>query len=346
MTENPAYDDSVPERSLWISAPGIAAIESGLARPEDVVSTHAPVLVTTCYSAISRGTERLVYNGLVPASEHERMRAPFQSGDFDFPVKYGYANVGLVAPSEAADKAGLSGRLVFGLYPHQTAYYADPATLTAVPNGIPPRRAVLAANMETALNASWDAAPLPGERIAVVGCGLIGALLIYLCSRIPGVSVLAVETDPLKAEVLKRLGADRVDASPAEGGYDLVFHTSASQAGLQTALSLADKEARIIELSWYGDQPVNVSLGGRFHALRLQLRSSQVGTIPPAQASRWTFKRRLSTALALLADEVLDELLSPDAPFDELPATMAAICGIKQPTDLRAPLFCQVVRYL
>ncbi|GAA3949129.1 zinc-binding alcohol dehydrogenase [Allohahella marinimesophila] len=345
MTATAAPDHIVPARALWITAPRTATIEGGAVRPEDVETTEAPVLVNTCYTAISRGTERLVYNGLVPTSEHARMRAPFQSGDFTFPVKYGYANVGRVAPSPAADHAGLSGHHVFGLYPHQTAFYADPATLSLVPDSVPVRRAVLAANMETALNACWDAAPLPGDRIAVVGCGLVGALIVYLCARIPGVSVLAVETDSLKAEVLQRLGAASVQSAPAEGGYDLVFHASATQAGLHTAISLAEKAARIVELSWYGDQAVSIGLGGRFHALRLQLHSSQVGTIPPAQAARWSFRRRLATALELLADDRLDALLSPDASFDELPDTMATVCGSGPLHKGPAPLFCQVVRY-
>ena len=338
-------DAAVAARAFWVTAPGKGVIQNVTAHPEDAGTCDAPVLVHTCFSAISRGTERLVFNGLVPASEHERMRAPFQSGSFNFPIKYGYANVGHVEPSPAADQAGLSGRYVFGLYPHQTAFYAAPASLTVLPVNVPPRRAVLAANMETALNACWDAKPLPGDRIAVVGCGLVGALLISLCARIPGVAVTAVETDPLKAATLKQLGAARVEPAPAEGGHDLVFHASATASGLQTAVSLAEKEARIIELSWYGDQRVDIGLGGRFHALRLQLRCSQVGTIPPAQAARWSFKRRITMALALLDDERLDMLLSEDGAFEALPSIMSTVCGLHTAPLTQMPVFCQIISY-
>jgi 2-desacetyl-2-hydroxyethyl bacteriochlorophyllide A dehydrogenase len=284
--------------SLWVTGPRCAELRSEpLAAPGT-----GEVLVGAHYSAISRGTERLVFEGRVPPSERERMRAPFQAGAFPYPVKYGYASVGRVLWGSAA----LRGRTVFCLYPHQSAYVVPEASVLPVPEQVPAARAVLAANMETALNGIWDAELRAGDRVCVVGAGVVGCLVAYLAARHPGVCVTMVDVDGRKARVVESLGAAFAppDAAPSE--CDVVLHASGSPAGLSTALAAAGVEARVVELSWFGDQRVELPLGEAFHAKRLSVRSSQVGRLPPYQAPRWSHRRRLGAALALLEDAALD----------------------------------------
>jgi threonine dehydrogenase-like Zn-dependent dehydrogenase len=289
-------------------------------------------LVHTLYSGISRGTELLVHRGGVPPSEHVRMRAPHQEGDFPFPVKYGYCNVGRVVTGPAE----LIAREVFCLYPHQSAYVVDAGALHVLPEGVPAHRAVLAASMETALNAVWDAELKAGDRVAVVGAGAIGLLVAYLAARHPGTEVEVIDVDRARAEAARALDLKLVEPGAARGDADLVVHASASSAGLQTALDLAAREATVLELSWYGEATAALALGGAFHALRLRLRSSQVGSLPPSQQPRWTHHRRLALALRLLADDRLERLIDASAPFAELPSVMqrmasgelAALCHL------------------
>jgi len=278
------------------------------------------VLVHARASAISRGTERLVCLGQVPAGEADRMRAPFQSGDFPFPVKYGYACVGTVAEGKTA----LQGRSVFCLHPHQTSFVVPEAACRPVPDGVPAHRAALAANMETALNALWDGKPSPADHICVVGGGVVGLLIAYLCAQMPGTAVTVVDTDPARARIADAFGCRFCEPDAAPADQDLVFHASASAAGLETALSAAGKEARVVEVSWYGDKAVPVSLGAAFHSQRLQLLSSQVGTIPPDRRNRWTYARRLSAALDLLIDPRLDLLITTRMSFTDLPGQLPA----------------------
>lgn len=280
-------------------------------------------LVQTLHSAISRGSELLVHRGGVPASERVRMRAPHQQGEFPFPVKYGYSNVGRVLQGPAE----LLGREVFCLYPHQSAYVVDAASLLPLPAGVPARRAVLAANMETALNGVWDAELKAGDRVTVVGAGVVGLLVAQLAARHPGVEVQVVDVDPAKAAAAAALGLTLVAPAAAHGDADVVVHASGSPAGLQTALGLAATEAIVLELSWYGDTAAALALGGPFHALRLRLRSSQVGALPPSQRPRWTHRRRLALALRLLADDRLDRLIDASAPFSALPSVMQRLAS-------------------
>jgi threonine dehydrogenase-like Zn-dependent dehydrogenase len=305
--------------AFWLRAPGIGEIrpvtlpEPG---PEDV-------LVRTLRSAVSRGTETLVFRGGVPPSQYAAMRAPFQEGDFPAPVKYGYLNVGAVqrGPQE------LCGRTVFCLYPHQSAYVVPRGAVTVVPDGVPPSRAVLAGTVETAVNALWDAGPLLGDRVAVVGAGMVGCCLARLLSRFPAVQVTLVDVDPGRAEVAAALGVDFALPADAAGGCDLVMHASATSAGLQRSLELLAPEGTVIELSWYGDRDVELSLGGTFHSSRLAIRASQVGTISPARARRRTTADRLSLALALLRDPAFDALVTGQSHFSELPEVMARLAA-------------------
>jgi len=301
-------------------------------------AVHSPtagnVLVHAQASAISRGTERLVFLGQIPLGEVDRMRAPFQCGGFPFPVKYGYACVGTVAEGETA----LKGRSVFCLHPHQTSFVVPEAACRPVPDDVPAHRAALAANMETALNALWDGKPSPADHISVVGGGVVGLLIAYLCAKIPGTTVTVVDTDEARSEIATAFGCRFCGPDEAPPEQDLVFHASASAAGLETALSSAGKEARVVEVSWYGDRTVPVSLGASFHSQRLQLISSQVGTIPPDRRNRWTYARRLSAALELLNDPQLDLLITRRISFHDLPGQLPAYL-----TDADAGLAAVVV---
>jgi len=281
------------------------------------------VLVRTLFSGISRGTETLVFRGAVPPSEHERMRAPFQEGDFGGPVKYGYSNVGIVEEGPE----GLLGRIVFCLFPHQTRFAVPAAAVQPVPAAVPPQRAVLAANLETAINGLWDAAPAIGDRICIVGGGVVGLLVGWLAAAIPGCRVELVDVNPARASQARALGMAFAAPDEAVPEADLVIHASGNPAGLPTALRLAGVEATILEMSWYGTQPVTLALGEAFHSRRLKLRSSQVGSIAARQRARWSHTRRLRLALDLLADPRLDALVTGDTAFDDLPTLMARLAA-------------------
>jgi NADPH:quinone reductase-like Zn-dependent oxidoreductase len=317
-----------PAEALWYVGPGRAEI-----RPEpDRAPASGEVRVRTLYGALSRGTERLVLSGRVPESEHGRMRAPFMAGTFPFPVKYGYATVGSVEDGPAE----LAGKTVFALYPHQDLFTLPVDAVVPLPDGVPPARAVLAANMETALNALWDGSPGPADRIAVVGGGIVGLLIARLCARMPGTEVTLVDIVSERGAVARALGAGFATPEEAPRDCDLVFHASANAKGLTTALALAGEEATIVELSWYGAGEVAVPLGEAFHSRRLRLVASQVGKVAPSHRSRWTHGRRLAAALVLLDDPALDLLLAPAIDFAELPGRIPALLA---PTgDARCPL--------
>ncbi len=307
-------------RAWWITGAGKGEIqETPLAEPDDVEEGKL-VTVQALYSGISRGTESLVFHGRVPRSEYSAMRAPFQGGDFPWPVKYGYASVGKVVEGPAE----LVGQTVFCLYPHQNRYRVPVSAVTPLPKDLPAERAILAANMETAVNGLWDGAPAVGDRIAVVGLGVVGLLVAWLASRIPGTRVTAIDTNPERQAVAEQLGLTFSSESGADD-HDLVIHASGHPSGLETALGLAGQEATIVEMSWYGDQLVSAPLGAAFHPRRLTLKSSQVGQIVPSRVPRWDYRKRLALALELLQDEALDALITGECRFDDLPKSMAGI---------------------
>jgi len=317
--------------ALWYSQPGQAEIrQENLALPGP-----DEVRVEALFGALSRGTEALVFGGRVPESEYERMRAPFMAGAFPFPVKYGYATVGRI---EDGPKT-LLGRPVFTLYPHQDLFNIPASAAIALPEDLPPERAVLAANMETALNAVWDAGPGPADRIAVVGAGTVGALVAYLCGRLPGAEVTLVDINPARAELARALGVNFAEPEAAQGDCDLVVHASGHPAGLDASLALAGDEATVLELSWYGNAAVTASFGGAFHSRRLRLVSSQVGRIAPSHRPRWTHGRRLAAALGLLADARLDALLAPAVAFHDLPRRLPDILAAG------SGILCQPITY-
>ncbi len=317
-------------RAFWLDSPGRGEIrESALPEPgED------QVLVRSLYSGVSRGTETLVFRGGVPGNQYSAMRAPFQEGDFPGPVKYGYLNVGVVEEGPAA----LTGRTVFCLYPHQTRYVVPAHAVTPVPDGVPAGRAVLAGTVETAVNALWDAAPLVGDRIAVVGGGMVGCSVAALLARFPGVRVQLVDADPARAGTADALGVGFALPADALGDCDLVVHASATEQGLGRALELLRPEGTVVELSWYGDRKVSLPLGEAFHSRRLTVRGSQVGTVSPARAHRG-YADRLALALDLLADPALDALITGESAFEDLPGVMPRLAS----GDL--PALCHRVRY-
>jgi len=317
--------------AFWLRAPGHGEI-----RP---VALPAPgqgdVVVRTLRSGVSRGTETLVFRGGVPPSQYAAMRAPFQEGDFPGPVKYGYLNVGAVEEGPAE----LRGRTVFCLYPHQTAYVVPAAAVTVVPDGVPAARAVLAGTVETAVNALWDAAPLLGDRVAVVGAGMVGCCVARLLSRFPALEVTLVDVDPGRAGVAAALEVGFASPDDAVGGCDLVVHASATSAGLQRSLELLAPEGTVIDLSWYGDSEVKLSLGGAFHSGRLAIRASQVGTVSPARRTSRTTADRLALALDLLRDPAFDALVTGQSRFGELPDVMARLA------EGSLPALCHTITY-
>ncbi|WP_433281233.1 dehydrogenase [Micromonospora sp. CA-244673] len=317
-------------RAFWLRAPG-----EGELRPVALAPPGpGEVLVRARYSGVSRGTETLVFTGRVPADQHAAMRAPFQEGDFPAPVKYGYLSVGTVE----AGPAELRGRTVFCLHPHQTAYVVPADAVVVVPDQVPAARAVLAGTVETAVNALWDAAPLVGDRVTVVGGGMVGCCVAAVLARFPGVRVELVDADPARAAVAAALGVDFALPADAAGDRDLVVHASATAEGLQRALELLRPDRTVLELSWYGDRPVTLALGGAFHSKRLGIRSSQVGTVSPRRADR-SYADRLAVALDLLADPAFDALLTGRSRFADLPDVLDRLASG------RLPALCHLITY-
>jgi threonine dehydrogenase-like Zn-dependent dehydrogenase len=317
--------------AFWLRAPGCGEIRP-VTLPEP---REDDVMVRTLHSGVSRGSEMLVFRGGVPPGQYAAMRAPFQEGEFPGPVKYGYLNVGAVEQGPAE----LCGRTVFCLYPHQTAYVVPAAAVTVVPEGVPPARAVLTGTVETAVNALWDAAPLIGDRVTVVGAGMVGCCVARLLSLLPAVQVTLVDVDADRADVAAALGVDFALPGDAAEGRDLVVHASASSAGLQRSLDLLAPEGTVIDLSWYGDTEVRLSLGGAFHARRLGIRASQVGTLSPARSARRSTADRLALALELLRDPAFDALITGQSRFCELPDVMARMAAGS------LPALCQTITY-
>lgn len=318
-------------RAIWYAEKGVVDL-----RPETLRRPKPDeVLVRMLFSGISRGTERLILNGSVPEMEWKRMRAPMQEGDFPFPVKYGYCGVGVI--EQGPDD--LMGRTVFCLHPHQDRFVVPALSTIPLPEWVPARRAVLGANMETALNALWDSGAGPADCIVVVGAGVLGLLIAKLCVALPGARVTLVDVANERRVLASQMGVNFASPDNAPLEADLVFHTSASASGLETALRVAGQEARVIEMSWYGNSAISANLGGTFHSRRLSLISSQVGQIAASHRPRWTYRRRLEAALGLLADPVLDLLLGDDLEFDDAPVRLPDL--LKQSSSGMPP----VIRY-
>lgn len=312
----PALEAQGP-RALWYTGIGEAEF-----RREPLCSVPPDGAgVATLWTGVSRGTERLVFQGAVPPEVADRMQAPAQGGSFPFPVKYGYCAVGCIERT---------GEIVFSLQPHQEAFVATREALCLIPPDVPPRRALLAAHMETALNALWDSGAGPGDRVVVVGAGVVGLLVAFLAARMPGAEVVAIDRDGSRQPVVEMLGAGFRRSRDACGEADIVFHASASADGLALALSLAGNEGTIVELSWH-PREVAVPLGLDFHVRRLRLVSSQVGAVAPSHRPRWNRRRRLAKALELLGDDRLDALITEEIVFDDLPAALPRLLANDAP---------------
>lgn len=318
-------------RAYWLSAPGTGEI-----RTEVLPACGTDeVLVHTRFSGVSRGTESLVFRGGVPADQYAAMRAPFQQGNFPGPIKYGYLSVGTVEQGPSA----LCGKPVFCLYPHQDRYVVPASAVVPAPEGVPLRRAVLAGMLETAVNAVWDVPPLVGDRIAIVGAGVVGCCVARLAANTPGADVTLVDVDPSRAAVAQALGVGFALPTDAPHECDVVFHASASSAGLQLALDLLGFEGRVVELSWYGNHTVELALGGAFHSRRLGIVASQVSQVAPARRGHRSLHQRLALALEILRDPAFDVLLTGTSRFDELPAVMPRLA------DRSLPALCHVIAY-
>lgn len=328
-------DHSMPTRAIWYCGAGVIEI-----RDDVLKALHSDdVLVETHYSGVSRGTERLVFSGNVPESELDRMRAPFQEGTFPYPVKYGYCASGKVIDG----RPDLIGQHVFALHPHQERFVIPADMAVPIPPSVPLKRATLAANMETALNALWDSGAGPGDTVVVVGGGVVGLLVTYLCARLPGTSVTLIDPEPRRADVASSLGAryapDLAAVDIGEHRADIAFHTSATAEGLATAMASVGFEGTVVEMSWFGTSTTPVALGGAFHSQRIGLVSAQVGHVAASRRSRWSHRRRLEKALDLLADPALDVLVGEDIAFEAAPIELAKALAL--PAHGLAP----VIRY-
>jgi threonine dehydrogenase-like Zn-dependent dehydrogenase len=311
-------NDERRARALWIESAGRASLRDEPLRP--LVNDDVEIAAT--YGGVSRGTESLVFQGKVPPELFESMRCPHQAGELSFPVKYGYCSVGRITAGAAP-----VGQRVFCLHPHQDRYVVSARDAVPIPDAVPDRRAVLAANMETAVNGLWDAAPAIGARVAVIGAGAVGLLSASLLSKIPGVELQVIDIDPRKAGACRALGLDLSTPDRATRDCDLVLHASGSPAGLELALELAGFEASIVELSWFGQKAVTLGLGGRFHNARLRIQSSQVGHVAASQRPRWSYRRRMELALRLLENPAYDALVSEPVPFEVLPSALPELLG-------------------
>jgi NADPH:quinone reductase-like Zn-dependent oxidoreductase len=310
--------------------------EKGELRREELPAPGpGEALVRSLYSGISKGTEIVVHKARVPECVAEEMAAPHQEGSFPSPVKFGYLSVGVVEDGPA----DWLGKTVFCLHPHQDRYIVPVASLTEVPDNVPARRAVLTGTVETAVNALWEAGPRLGDRVAVIGAGLVGGMVAQLLGTFPLGRLQLIDIDPAKRAFAETLGVDFSHPDDALPDCDIVIHCSASQAGLERALQLVGDEGEIIEMSWYADRNVTLPLGEDFHARRLSIRASQVGVVARARRHRRTNADRLKLAVSLLADPVFDTFLTGTSAFTELPDVVQRL------SDGSLDALCHVIEY-
>ncbi|MEM9277847.1 MAG: zinc-binding alcohol dehydrogenase [Pseudomonadota bacterium] len=324
---------------LSYSAPYKAAIET-VQIPEIKAEN---VLLKTLFSGISRGTESLVYAGKVPESEWKRMRCPFMSGSFAFPVTYGYACVCEVIGLGEKTSGLKPGDRVFVLHPHQDIFSVPESSCNLLPPSIPTSRAVLSANMETALNAVWDAEISGNPFCAIIGAGVVGLITAHAVRKVAGLDPVIFDLKPEKERHATEMGFRFINSSGIDKteiqDFELIFHTSASAGGLQSAIDMAAFEAKIIEMSWYGENPVSLNLGGAFHSKRLKILSSQVGTIASAKRNKLDYAGRMQQAITLLDDPRLDTLLGSAIDFHDLPNHLHDIFSPQ------SDVLCQVIEY-
>ncbi len=291
------------------------------------------VRVRTRLSAISPGTEMLIYRGQMPSGMAADETLAALRGDLTYPLKYGYAAVGEVVDLGPGVASDWFGRLVFAFQPHQRCFVASVTALHPLPDDVPPERAVLLPNMETAVNLLMDGAPLIGERVVVLGQGVVGLLTTALLARFPLAALVTFDRYPLRRQMGLDLGAtlsldplasDAVEAARAHlgaqgfyDGADLTYEVSGNPQALDLALQLTGFAGRVILGSWYGTKRAALDLGGRFHRSRIRLISSQVSTLAPEHTARWDKARRLDVAWQMLRDLPPIAWITHRIPFDQ-----------------------------
>lgn len=318
-------------RAFWVTGPGVGEIKTEAIDDP----SGQEIRVRTLYSGVSRGTETLVFQGRVPASQHQRMKCPFQVGQFGQAVKYGYISVGRVESD-----GDLAGRNVVCLHPHQDRYVVPRSAVTVLPEGFDPAIAVLAPNMETAVNGVWDCRPQRGDRVTVIGAGVVGALVAWRMQAEVDHPVQLVDLQPSRAGIAEALGLSFAIPADAWIERNLVVHASGSPAGLRRALELAGDDGRIVEMSWFGDRQIELPLGEAFHSRRLTIQCSQVGALPPHMRDSMDFAGRMRVVLdALSGHPELRVLINSEGSFESLPQTM------KRLAEGAPEVLCHRVRY-
>lgn len=284
------------------------------------------VLVQTLLSAISPGTELLLYRGQFPDGLAVDENIAALAGEFHYPLRYGYSCVGRVLQIGAGVDARWSGRLVFAFNPHESAFLARIENLLPIPENLTPEQAAFLPNMETAINLVMDGRPLIGERVAVVGQGVIGLLTTALLASFPLKSLVTLDRYALRRQASLNLGAHASLDPEAAGfvqnlssllpsGSDLTLELSGSPAALDQAIGLTGFDGRVIIGSWYGQKRASLDLGGRFHRSRIRLISSQVSTIAAELSGRWDKARRFSLAWEMLRTVRPERLVSKRVPI-------------------------------
>lgn len=277
--------------------------------------------IKALYSLISTGTERLVASGKVPEELHASMQVPYMEGSFSLPVKYGYSLVGEVVDGPE----NLKRKIVHLLHPHQDYCVVLAEDVFVIPREIPSQRAILASNLETALNALWDSGVSAGDKVMVAGFGIIGSLVVRLLTLMPAVQVMVIDTDPNRKKLAETMGFSTAHAEELDADFDLAFHCSGHETGLQTCIDKAGPEGKVIEMSWYGNKPVTLNLGGTFHSQRKSIISSQVSSLPASKQARWNFYRRKQVVFELLKNPAFDQHIAATIAFQELPALFEKI---------------------
>ena len=318
---------SVGERSaisVWFTSPRTVELRASSV----AVPARGEVRIQTLFSGISHGSEMTVYRGDVPASLSLDATLPTLQGTFEFPVKYGYASVGRVIDFGADVTGVLEGDLVFAFNPHETCYTVPAGVVIKLPRELNPRIGIFTANVETALNALLDATPRLGERVLVIGQGVVGLLITQLVRRAGASLVITSDLHESRRQLSQLAGADvtldpsteriteRVHALTGGVGADVVIEASGEPRVLDEAIGAAAQEGRVVIVSWYGTKRADLGLGSDFHRKRLMLKSSQVSNLDPSLAPRWTIARRRELAVGYLSELLLDKLITRVLPFE------------------------------
>jgi threonine dehydrogenase-like Zn-dependent dehydrogenase len=304
--------------ALWHRSASESEIITGDIRKEE----GKELLVESFFSLVSIGTERTVALGMVPPEIREQMKVPYMEGSFSFPCKYGYSLVGKIIRGPA----GLKNRFVHLMHPHQDMAWVHPSSVFPLPDGIPPRRAVLAGNMETAVNALWDSEISVGDSVLIAGFGIVGALIALLASCIPGVAIVVLETNEKRRSLAAKLGFDlfenfRTGNTP----FDAALNTTGDENALQICIDNTGFESQVTEVSFYGTKAVSVRMGGNFHISRKRIAVSQVSNLPLKKLARWDHLRRKQLVYNLLKDNRFDCLVENAVPFHDAPVLFKLI---------------------